>query len=1056
MSQQNDEQQGYVPALALLLFLSGSCALIFQIVWIRELRLVFGATTFASAAVLAIFMGGLGLGNGLLGRTIDRVKNPIRFYAWLEFGIAILAALSPLLIDLTRTIYVMMGGQATLSLGFATTLRLLASMAILAAPTFLMGGTLPAAARAVSNDVDQRRRGVALLYGLNTLGAVVGAGLANFLLIELLGNRGTLWSACLVNALLAVAAFQYSRSLSRAPTVSRRRTKAARRSRENSEPETNTIVHQQLKAFPAVVYIASAVVGFAFFLMEIVWYRMLGPLLGGTTYTFGLILCIALLGIGLGGAIYNVCGRWVRPTTSLLSVTCGLEALFIAVPFWYGDSIAIWALRESMETVSTFGDQVWNWLHISAFVILPASLVAGFQFPLLIAIAGAGRADIGKHVGLTFAANTVGAICGSLAGGFLLLPMLSAPGLWRAVALVLVALGGVTAVFAHRPKHLLWAWVVSGTLAVVAILGDGPTAAWRHSGIGAGRAQAIEGGRNAEQEFINSKRRQCVWEAEGVETSVGVTLTDSIAFIVNGKSDGNAYGDAGTQVGLGLIGPLLHPSLEDGLVIGLGTGESAGWMADCDGIQSVDVIELEPAIAEVAVRCGAMNRNALENPRVEVYYNDAREHLLTTAKRYDIIVSEPSNPYRAGIANLYTQEFYSAVFDRLQDDGMFVQWVQGYEVDDRTVSIVLNTVRSTFPHLQIWRTRARDMLLVCGKSEKALAYDAALLKNRLAGSTTIREGLRLAWQVDDVEGIVAHYVCGRRTVDDWLRDQKLSVNTDDRNLLEYAFAKSLGKSTRFSIQDLHVRSRRNDDALPIPLVSIESKKVDIRRLAMNLHLGGLVPDASDLPFHVLPRARAYSFYLARKYPDAVTAFSAIEIDSTCPIDRLLYAHSLAELGAVVPSDMMEAIKTENATEAFALSAIRYLRGGERKRGIDSAVATFTSLRENPWGNTQLLDSVLRLSASVAETDREGAVLLFESLKEPFAMFRLEDKRLLARYVISENIGNGQMIEALSAIEPHVPWKGWLLQQRAKVYSTEKHALSDRANADLQQFRQWSR
>ena len=281
MSKQNNEQQAYLPAFAILLFLSGSCALIFQIVWIRELRLIFGATTFASAAVLAIFMGGLGLGNGLLGRRIDRVKNPIRFYARLEFGIAILAALSPLLIDLTRTIYVMLGGQTTLGLGFATTLRLLASMVILAAPTFLMGGTLPAAARAVSNDVDQRRRGVALLYGLNTLGAVAGAGLANFLLIELLGNRGTLWSACIVNALLAVAAFQYSRSLSRESTVARRRTKASRRSREKSGPETNAIVHQQLKAFPPVVYISSAVVGFAFFLMEIVWYRMLGPLLGG-------------------------------------------------------------------------------------------------------------------------------------------------------------------------------------------------------------------------------------------------------------------------------------------------------------------------------------------------------------------------------------------------------------------------------------------------------------------------------------------------------------------------------------------------------------------------------------------------------------------------------------------------------------------------------------------------------------------------------------------------------------------------------------------------------
>lgn len=1050
MSKENCEQQGYVPAFACLLFLSGACALIYQVVWIRELRLVFGATTSASAAVLAIFMGGLGVGNAVLGRIIDRVLNPIRLYAIFETGIAVIAAVSPFLIDLTRSMYVMLGGQTTLGFGVATAFRLLAAVLVLAAPTFLMGGTLPAAARAVSKESDERRRGVALLYGLNTLGAVAGAGLANFVLLESLGNRGALWTACLINLALAAIAFKYSRFLMTLPIADQRRARRSAATIVSAAIETDPNLGQTPTRSLSLVYIASGMMGLAFFFMELVWYRMLGPLLGGTTYTFGLILCIALLGIGLGGAMYNLVSRWIRPSMQLLSLTCGLEALFIAIPFWFGDSIAIWAFRQQMVSVSTFGDQVWNWFQIGAFVILPASLVAGFQFPLLIAIAGSGRENVGKHVGWTFAANTLGAICGSLAGGFVLLPILTAPGLWQTVVIVLLALAVVIAVSSGRWRHpMIGASAGCCVLAVLAILSQGPTAAWRHSGIGAGRAQIVERGRNAEQDFINTQRRQCVWEAEGIETSVGMTLTDSIAFIVNGKSDGNAYSDAGTQIGLGLIGPFLHSSPKNGLVIGLGTGESVGWMADCDGIESVDVIELEPTIAVIASHCAAVNRDALKNPKVHLHYNDAREYLLTTDKTYDLIVSEPSNPYRAGVANLYTQEYYQAAMDRLSSDGIFVQWLQGYEVNDETVMIVLKTLQSVFPNLQIWRTRARDMMLICSPSDRAFNYDESFLRDRLSQSETIREGFQLAWRVNDIEGILAHFVCGQRTIDDWTDGHKIPFNTDSRNLLEYAFAKTLGKSELFSVQNLSARARRINDSLPVHLTNIDVETVENRRLAMHLYLGG------EIPPDVQTRAKAYDHYLASRYSDAIKAFSAIKVDVACPIERLVYAHSLAETGGEIPPHVIEELQKENRTEAIALQAISNFSQNQFEAAVDDVVGTFESLRESPWASPQLLDSVLRISAALAQKDKEAAIVLYKSLEEPFALFRIEDKRLLSRYIVAGNIGNRQMIDALSTFEPNVPWKGWLLEERAMLYANEKHWLSDRARIELERFRLWS-
>ena len=1032
--------------VAILLLVSGGCALVFQVVWISELRLVFGATTASSAAVLAIFMAGLGLGNWLLGRRIDDSLRPLRFYGWLEAGIALTAGLSPLSIGLVRYVYVGVGGQSALGHELATVVRILASAAILAVPTLLMGGTMPAAARAVSVDTDVKRRGVALVYGLNTLGAVSGAGLANFLLLEAFGNRMVLWSACLINLLLAAAALRLSSRLSNAPVKL-----TERRNREPSTPTPTSIEQQPSQV--GIVCFSAGIVGFVFFLMEIVWYRMLGPLLGGTTYTFGLILCVALLGIGVGGLLYSVLARYLKPSLQLLAATCAVEALFIAIPFWYGDHIAIWVLHQQSELITSFGEQVWNWCQVGAFVILPPSLVAGFQFPLLIAIAGAGRNNVGKHVGWTFAANTLGAISGSLAGGFFLLPMMTAPGVWRVAVCLLVLWGVGVSVLGNRWKNPMVALAGAvSILALGAVFSEGPTAVWRHSGIGAGRAELEGTGPNAEQNFMNAIRRQCIWEAEGVETSVAITATDSLAFVVNGKSDGNAYSDAGTQIGLGLIGPLLHKSPQNGLVIGLGTGESAGWLADTEGMNAVDVVELEPTVVQMAERCASLNRDALKNPKIRLHFNDAREFLLTSRKQYDLIVSEPSNPYRAGIANLYTREFYESASARLSSDGLFLQWLQGYEVDDSTVMIVLQTIRSVFPHMQIWRTKARDMVFVCGKSESALTYDAESIRRR-QNKETIREGLNLAWRVDDVEGVAAHFVCGDRTIDQLLKNRGHLLNTDDRNLLEYAFAKTVGQATRFSVQDLCAVAIEARDDSPVPADHLNLETLAQRRLAMHLHLGGVVPLESHLSAAQRIRAEAYRAYLTKRFSDAATQFKRVDIDATCSIESLVYAHTLAEAGLPIPDHITKKLDDHSPTEAAAVRAIASFQQGQREQAIDDMLTTFKLLQSNPWASAQLIDAVLQRAVVISEVNVIAALRIYQQLDQPFAMYRLEDKRLLARYVVSENLENRYTVEALKALEPHIPWKGWLLENRARVYAAEQHPLARQASGDLRRFLQ---
>lgn len=291
--------------IAPFLFGSGFCALVYQTAWQRELRLVFGASTAASAAVLAIFMAGLGLGSALLGARADKHKRPLELYGNLELLIALSAAATPALLWVLRQIYIALGGTVSLGMVGGTLVRLVLSAVLLAVPTVLMGGTLPAAARAAETPDDVRRRALAVLYGVNTLGAVAGATLSTFFLFEVFGTQTTLWLACLLNALIAIVARVVSRNL---PEDESAEAPAA-----TPEGATPASAPEGAPAPRLFALAAAAAVGFAFFVMELVWYRLLAPLLGGSTFTFGLILVVVLLGIGLGGAAYSGGGRTARP-----------------------------------------------------------------------------------------------------------------------------------------------------------------------------------------------------------------------------------------------------------------------------------------------------------------------------------------------------------------------------------------------------------------------------------------------------------------------------------------------------------------------------------------------------------------------------------------------------------------------------------------------------------------------------------------------------------------------------------------------------------------------
>lgn len=1058
--------KGRLLRVSLLLFGSGMTALIYQVAWMRELRLVFGISTAASAAVLAIFLGGLGAGGWILGRRADAATRPLAFYGRLELAVALSAALTPLWILLVRVGYIAVGGTLRLGLAGGTVARLLLSAVVLSVPTVLMGGTLPAATRAIETDEDTKRRYLALLYGSNTLGAVVGAVLSTFLLVESLGTRMTLWLACAVNALVGLAAVRMARTAPPVPVpmgdtgdktekadrgeAGEKKDRRREKPRRGEDPETPV----RVAALPARGFIlaSAGIVGFAFFLMELVWYRMLAPLLGGSTYSFGLILAVALAGIGAGSAAYWLSGRGREATLSGFAATCAIEALCLIFPYALGDRIAVLAILLRPIGAFGFGGYVAQWTLVTALVVFPAAFVAGFQFPLLIALLGRGREHVGRDVGLAYAWNTAGGIAGSLAGGFGLLPLLSATGTWVFVTSLLCGLSLLALLLpsARGGRGALRLGLPIGAAAASLLLlgATGPTPAWRHSPIGAGRVNLGKPSPNALRDWLARSRRILAWEKDGVESSVGVLKgSEGYAFAISGKIDGSSRGDAATQVMGGLVGAALHANPRRALVIGLGTGSTAGWLAAVPSVERVDAVELEPAILRVAEDCSPVNRDVLRNPKVRVSIGDAREWLLTSRDTYDIIFSEPSNPYRAGISSLFTRDFYRAVRERLAPGGIFLQWLQAYEVDSETVRTLYATLGAAFSQVETWHTKPNDLLLVA--TVEPVPHDAAFLRERLR-QEPFADAMEKAWRTTGLEGFLSHHVA-RPSFAHALARPETPQNTDDRNRVEFGFARSLGQDSYFNVDEMRTVARGRQEENPAVTGDVDWTAVNRWRATSATAAGSTPAVRPGLSVEELRSTLAQrSFQEGR--PEAVLAnWRAQPWEPRGSVEEVVLGEALAQGGEEAATLMAAQLQGPHPVEALLVLARLRWRQGRPQEAVEALEGAFTRCREDPWPMPAVVKNAFPIVLDIASKDPVLAARLDDALARPFAVRLLDDERCLVRLEVAGYLDLPRYAAALAEMEPNVPWRGSVLERRARAYEATGNALARTAEKDLAEF-----
>jgi spermidine synthase len=740
---------------------------VYQTVWARQLHLVFGTSTLAIATVLAAFMLGLGVGGLAISGRVSSIARPLRVYGALEIGIGLWALLFPhLLVALTPAYLSLFRMFEPDPLG-AAAIQLVLVGALLVPPTAAMGATLPLLARFASTDAGHAGARVGLLYGVNTAGAVVGTAAAGFVALPTLGLSLTTTLAAAGNLALGVAALGLDRHAS--PLAHTDRAPVGR---------------------AALVAGAMAAAGFASLVYEVAWTRVLALVLGGSTYAFTVMLVAFLAGIGLGGRVGGpLADRWAkRGPHGALAALAAIEAaigllsyatthIYDWLPWWY----IAWfdAIDGAAHPLALWAGS----LLLAGLVLTPPAVLMGVAFPVAVRAAVPASGALGAPVGQVYAANTFGSALGAAIAGFVLLPMLQVRGAVAVAVGVNLAIAAVLGAVVLPTSR--WRAPAAAAAAITWVLAV--PAKWDPLWMTAGLyqyASMIEAPTRSRAHDFAAGSHDLLFYAEGLSSVVTVAEnpeTGARWLANNGKVDASNVGDLPTQVLVSLL-PAQHVVPRRSLVIGLASGITAGALAAVEGVESLEIVELEPAIGEAARFFDPWNRQVLDDPRTRLVFADGRNHVLRAAPgTWDLVVSEPSNPWISGVSNLFTAEFFALGRTRLAPGGVWCQWVQSYGLTADDLASLLGTFADVYPHVQVYATDDYgDLVLLGSDSPMTPSLEGAGRVLAMPEVVPMLDTLGLHHPVD----VLARYELDRAAV--LALAEGVTRNTDDNLRIEYA------------------------------------------------------------------------------------------------------------------------------------------------------------------------------------------------------------------------------------------------------------------------------
>ncbi len=778
------------PLVALLFFLSGAASLIYQVIWTRQMVFVFGSGTFATATVLSSFMGGLALGSFYAGKYADRVKNPFLAYGLLEGVIGIWALLAPFMFDAALPVYKFFWQSFHLQVLPFSMLRYLVVALILLVPTACMGATLPLLSRFITTSLKSVGDRVGSLYAINTLGAVAGSLAGGFYLIPNFGLYASTTAAALTNIVLAVSVYFVSK-LPAFSGLGKTEPLPEANAELNAESEKS---ETQLSKAARYTMIAFGISGGIAMICEVAWTRALLLVIGSTTYAFTIMLSTFLLGIFIGSFI---CAKFADKLKdpvfwfALAELALGLASLFSIVCFNYLPYLNICANYQYHGNPER--GMIVRFL-LAASILVPVTLFLGATFPLAVKACTKELEKVGKSVGTLYSVNTLGAIIGSFMAGFLIIPLLGGEETLIVCAVANAILGVVMIVALTDGKQVLKfaSCAAAGALLIWAFMSP---KVWDLQLLTA--SQKVRRGLRWEKpgpvppfpEWAKSVKDtfDILFWKDGMCANVAVVKfkDGQNSLFTNGHIDASdGATDMPTQVLLPSIPLLLKPHAKDVADVGWGSGCTMGY-AMLFPIKKMVCAEIEPAVIQTSEFFHRVNLAPEKDPRLRIEYNDGRNYLLATDERFDVITSEPSNPWQAGVCNLYTKEYFQVCHDALKPGGIFTMWWQSNEVSSNNLLRVFAAIKKVFKHLVVFQTFTGD-IAACASDEpikiNLKAVEEALESPQLQKHLDVFGGIAVA---DDLPVKV---LMTDESLDKLI--QNVPANTDDRNHIEFDVART--------------------------------------------------------------------------------------------------------------------------------------------------------------------------------------------------------------------------------------------------------------------------
>ena len=768
MTKQKD---AYVapPGIFLLIlacfFLSGLSGLIYEILWTRMIVKIIGSAPFAVSTILSIFMGGLGVGAYLAGRIIDRIEQDlalVKLYGLLELLIGAYCLLIPPLLTALLALQTMLYNGLYEQLVVYHLITFVLCAAIFGLPVVSMGATLPILCRFYVRNLGHLGGHIGRLCGLNTIGAALGSLVCGFWLIDLWGVTGSLAAAVAVNLVIGLACLIAGHKA---------RLIVSNKVPGMSAVDIKTEEVQKFKPVSAGSFERKAslvifgISGFCAMAAQVIWTRLLGLMVGPTTYSFTIVLVTFITGLALGSMIFGYLADKVKNSFHwLLATQIAAALLVLGVSQLMGGSQLFFA-----KLIFSFKDQfavqhILKAAFIFGFMIWP-TLCFGACFPLVGKICTRSVTDLGRSIGLAYMINAFGALLGPVMAGFVLIPLVGkATALSLVVGLQLIACLWTAAVLPAKKKQLTSRFWLPATAALMGLVVCFyyPTLPHHQLSVGKyhrfnkiqteltrrGWLESLMRGKRILTRFENDELVYC---GEGIGGFTTVTRSaDALGKLEycltnSGKPEASTQGDMGTQTIAAHFPMLFQKDPRSVMVIGLASGVTAGEVLYYP-VEKLDVLEINAEVAAASDYFRLWNNNVLSDPRTQLIIQDARAHLQLTDRRYDVIISEPSNPWMAGLAALFTRDFFALAKERLTDEGVFVQWMHAYQMDWESFALAGRTFAEVFPNSLLLVTgpsgRGSDYLLVGIKGQKRLNLKYATPKQvyaRKSNNVDIRD-----------------------------------------------------------------------------------------------------------------------------------------------------------------------------------------------------------------------------------------------------------------------------------------------------------------------------